>query len=49
VWKQHSELSELKGKSQDVKNAMLKVLQEGQEAIEVEFFEKLIKSMHRRV
>jgi transposase len=29
VWKHHSELLELKGKSQDVKEAILKALQEG--------------------
>jgi hypothetical protein len=39
----------MKGKGQDVKNAMLNALQEGWEAIKPEFFEKLIKSMEKRV
>jgi transposase len=49
VWKHHPELLELKGKGQIVKDAMLKAIQEGWEAIEAEFFEKLIKSMERRM
>jgi transposase len=49
VWKHHPELLELKGKGQSVKDAMLKALQEGWEAIEEEFFKKLIKSMRKRV
>jgi hypothetical protein len=48
VWKHHLELLELKGKGQDVKDAILKALQKGWEAIEEEF-EKLIKSMQKRV
>jgi hypothetical protein len=48
-WKHHSELLELKGKSQNVKNVMLKAIRGGCEAIEVEFFEKLIRSIDRRV
>ena len=43
VWKYYPELSELKGKSQNIKEAMLKALQEG------EFFEKLIASMQKSV
>ena len=49
VWKHHPELLELKGKGQNTKEAMLKALQEGWDAIEEEFFEKLIASMQRRV
>jgi hypothetical protein len=49
VWKHHSELLELKGKGQDIKDTILKALQEGWKAIKLEFFEKLVKSMHKRV
>jgi transposase len=49
VWKHHPELLELKGKGQSVKDAMLKAIQEGWEAIEADFFEKLIISVERRV
>jgi hypothetical protein len=38
----------LKGKGQNIKEAMLKALQEGWDTIEEEFFEKLIGSMQRR-
>jgi transposase len=49
VWKHHSELLELKGRGKDVKEAMLKALQEGWEAIEQDFFDNLIESMQDRV
>ena len=49
MWKHHPELLELKSKGPEVKEAILKALQEGWEAIEPEFFEKLVKSMKKRV
>jgi hypothetical protein len=48
MWKYYLELLNLKGKSQDTKDTILKALQEGWEAIE-EFFEKLIKNIHKSV
>jgi hypothetical protein len=49
IYQHHSELLELKGESQEVKDRFLAALQEGWEALPEELFENLVESMERRV